>query len=67
LYKKALAGELPFFTGISDPYEPPLNPEVTVHSDQETPEEGVQRIFSVLETLGLVQSRFTSTAPVDIG
>jgi adenylyl-sulfate kinase len=32
LYKKALAGELPQFTGVSDPYEPPPNPEVVVHT-----------------------------------
>ena len=31
LYKKALAGEIPNFTGISDPYEPPLNPEIGLH------------------------------------
>src|SRR5205807_8144257 len=39
LYKKALAGEIPHFTGITDPYEPPLHPEVAVNSAQETPEE----------------------------
>src|SRR6202166_3946493 len=38
LYKRALAGEIPQFTGITDPYEPPLSPEVTVNSSQETPE-----------------------------
>src|SRR5690242_15928303 len=37
LYKKALAGEIPQFTGISDPYEPPLSPEIVVHSSNETP------------------------------
>jgi adenylyl-sulfate kinase len=59
LYRKALAGEIPAFTGISDPYEPPLKPEVTVHSSREGPEEGVDRIWLALETLGLV-SRTTS-------
>ena len=34
LYKRALAGEVGNFTGISDPYEPPLHPDVTVRSDQ---------------------------------
>src|SRR5581483_4432000 len=33
LYKRALAGEIEHFTGISDPYEPPLAPELTIHSD----------------------------------
>lgn len=54
LYKKALAGEIPQFTGISDPYEEPLSPEVTVHSAVETPEEGGARIWAKLETLGLI-------------
>jgi adenylylsulfate kinase len=54
LYKKALAGEIPHFTGITDPYEPPANPEVTVNSSRETPEESVDRIWATLEHLGLV-------------
>ena len=54
LYKRALAGEIPHFTGISDPYEPPLSPEVTVNSSAETPEESVQKIWATLERLGLV-------------
>jgi len=54
LYKRALAGEIPHFTGISDPYEPPVNPEVTVNSSKETPEESVERIWATLERLGLV-------------
>ena len=35
LYRKALAGEIPHFTGISDPYEPPESPEVRVWTDRE--------------------------------
>lgn len=54
LYKKALAGEIPHFTGVTDPYEPPLNPEVTVNSSNETPEESAARIWATLERLGLV-------------
>jgi adenylylsulfate kinase-like enzyme len=54
LYKKALAGEIAHFTGVSDPYEPPLAPEVTVNSSKETPEESVDRIWATLEHLGLV-------------
>lgn len=67
LYKKALAGEISSFTGISDPYEPPLAPEVILHSGQETPEESVDKIWTTLETQRLVQLGFTKTAPVDIG
>ena len=54
LYKRALAGEIPHLTGISDPYEPPLNPEVTVNSSTETAEESVAKIWATLERLGLV-------------
>jgi adenylyl-sulfate kinase len=54
LYKRALAGEIPQFTGISDPYEAPLSPEVRVNSSQESPEESVEKIWATLERLGLV-------------
>jgi adenylylsulfate kinase len=53
LYKKALAGEIPHFTGISDPYEPPPAPEVTVPTDSESVEQGVERILSALAARGL--------------
>ena len=53
LYKKALAGEIGNFTGVSDPYEPPLNPEVTCYSDgRETPEESARRLLDKLDELG---------------
>jgi len=54
LYRRALAGEIPHFTGVSDPYEPPVTPEVTVDSSRESPEESVDRIWATLEHLGLV-------------
>jgi adenylyl-sulfate kinase len=54
LYKRALAGEIPQFTGISDPYEPPLAPEVVVDSSKETPIESLEKIWATLEHLGLV-------------
>lgn len=54
LYKKALAGEISQFTGVSDPYEPPARPEVTVNSSRETPEQSVERIWATLEGLGLI-------------
>lgn len=52
LYKKALAGEIKNFTGVSDPYEPPLNSEVIVDSSKETPEESVARILAKLDEMG---------------
>ena len=54
LYKKALAGEIKEFTGVSDPYEEPLNPEVVVDSSQETPEESAERVWAKLLELRLL-------------
>jgi adenylyl-sulfate kinase len=54
LYKKALAGEIKQFTGISDPYEEPLNPELIVESDRETVEESAAKILAKLEELNLI-------------
>ena len=54
LYKKAMAGEIAEFTGVSDPYEPPSRPEVTVNSSRETPQESADRIWATLEHLGLI-------------
>jgi adenylylsulfate kinase len=54
LYKKAIAGEIKQFTGVSDPYEEPLNPEVLVSSDNETVEESAARIIAKLEELQLI-------------
>jgi len=58
LYRKALAGEIQAFTGVSDPYEPPLRPDVTLHSDRDTPEACLETVWTALERLGL-------TAPGD--
>ena len=53
LYRKAMAGEIKGFTGVDDPYEAPLNPEVTCHSDgSETPEESARKVLDKLEELG---------------
>jgi adenylyl-sulfate kinase len=54
LYKKALAGEIRHFTGVSDPYEPPVAAEVVVNSSIETPDESVGKVWEKLEELGLV-------------
>jgi sulfate adenylyltransferase len=55
LYKKALAGEIGNFTGVSDPYEAPSNPDVQVRSDQESVDESLARILGVLVSRGLVE------------
>lgn len=49
LYAKAFAGQIPLFTGVSDPYEAPENPEIVVHTDQETVQESVAKILDYLE------------------
>jgi len=51
LYAKALRGEILNFTGVSDPYEAPLNPEVIVDTERETVEESVVKILAKLEAL----------------
>ena len=49
LYAKALAGEIKNFTGVSDPYETPLAPEITLHTERETVEESVDQVLAWLE------------------
>jgi adenylyl-sulfate kinase len=50
LYKKALAGKIQNFTGISDPYEPPKDPEITVRTHAESPADSAARILAWIET-----------------
>ena len=54
LYKKALAGEIENFTGVSDPYEEPLHAEVVVNTDTETQEYSVGKIIAELEELDYI-------------
>jgi adenylyl-sulfate kinase len=53
LYAKALAGEIKHFTGVSDPYEPPLAPEIVLHTEAETVDESVEHVIAWLESAGL--------------
>jgi adenylylsulfate kinase len=55
LYKKARSGEIPQFTGVSDPYEEPTNPEIIVETNTQTPEESAQKIITWLKENGLLQ------------
>jgi adenylyl-sulfate kinase len=66
LYARALRGDLPNFTGISDPYERPVNPEVTVHTDRESVEDSLGRILGYLEESGLVHLAFTPDGPLTL-
>jgi adenylyl-sulfate kinase len=54
LYEKAFRGEIKEFTGVSDPYEPPLNPELTLDTEHQSPEESAAAILSLLEERQLI-------------
>ncbi|MBM7866099.1 adenylyl-sulfate kinase [Heliobacterium gestii] len=51
-YQKALTGGIRWFTGITEPYEEPLDPELIVETHRATPEESARRIIRKLEALG---------------
>jgi adenylylsulfate kinase len=55
LYKKAFAGEIPQFTGVSDPYEPPASPELHIKTHEEEPHESARRVVARLEELGYLR------------
>jgi len=57
LYAKALAGEIKNFTGVSDPYEPPLDPEIVLHTEAESVDDSVHQILAWLGA-----NQFTTTS-----
>ena len=62
LYRRALAGEIAHFTGVSDPYERPSSPELLLRTDLEPPDASAQKILDLLAGRGLVSSA-ESSAP----
>jgi adenylylsulfate kinase len=54
LYKKAVEGEVKDMTGVQHPYEEPINPEVIVDTERETPESGTMKIIEKLEILQFI-------------
>jgi len=56
MYQKALRGEIKEFTGISDPYEEPLNPELVLETDRESLEESVGKVIAKLKELGYIDN-----------
>lgn len=54
MYEKALRGEIKDFTGVDDPYEEPLNPEIMLETDKETVQESVSKVMAGLRDLGLI-------------
>ena len=57
LYEKAFAGEIKGFTGVDDPYEEPLHPEVVCETEKETPDESAERVLRKLVELGYLTKR----------
>jgi adenylylsulfate kinase len=57
LYAKAFAGEIKEFTGVSDPYEEPSDPEIVVDTEEHDPEESARLILARLEELGLIPAK----------
>jgi len=55
MYKKAIAGEIKNFTGVSDPFEEPLKPELVIESDKESEDESLKKVLNKLEELGYLQ------------
>ncbi|MFQ6089361.1 MAG: adenylyl-sulfate kinase [Candidatus Methanofastidiosia archaeon] len=56
LFEKALRGEIKDLTGLQEPYEEPLNPEIVIRTDMEAPDESVSKILKKLEQLGYLKS-----------
>ena len=61
LYRRAIEGTIQAFTGISDPYEPPLRPEIVVTTMGQTPDESALRVLSWLEEYGYITAHAVST------
>jgi adenylyl-sulfate kinase len=57
LYAKARAGEIKEFTGVSDPYEPPENPELVLETEEQSPEESAATIIAYLEERALIPAK----------
>jgi adenylyl-sulfate kinase len=62
LYEKAFAGEIKEFTGVSDPYEEPENPEFVCDTENETPEESAEKLLAYLEQRGLIPAKEAAAA-----
>ena len=63
MYKKALAGEIKQFTGVSDPYEAPPAPELVLHADQEPPAVSAGKLLEYLEQRNLIPKREEAWLP----
>jgi adenylyl-sulfate kinase len=66
LYEQALRGALPNFTGVSDPYEPPVDPDVIVDTDRERVEESVAKILSFLRERNYLDGNVVDGEPHEV-
>src|SRR3989338_336756 len=57
LYQKARAGEISGFTGVDDPYEEPLHPDVVCETESETPEQSADKVIQCLRSLGYLNKQ----------
>ncbi len=57
MYRLAIAGELAHFTGVSDPYEAPLHPDLVLHTNEEAPEASARKVLELLAKSGYVKAR----------
>ena len=67
LYKKAFAGEIQQFTGVSDPYEAPAAPDLVLKTDEETPQESARKVIEKLEFFGYLWPRETEETEYNWG
>jgi adenylyl-sulfate kinase len=65
MYKRALAGEMKNFTGVDDPYEAPLQPEIIIETEKEPPAVSAERILTKLEKMGLLSPADSPTYSED--
>src|SRR5436309_3642740 len=65
LYRKAIAGEIANFTGVSDPYEEPLRPEVVCDTSTETVAESVAQVVATLERTGHLEREVAERLPAE--
>ncbi|MGZ8137275.1 MAG: adenylyl-sulfate kinase [Methylococcaceae bacterium] len=63
LYKKARAGDIPFFTGIGSPYEAPDQPELAVNTHEQSLDESVQRVVNLLKQRGIIKNNAAPSEP----
>ncbi|MFN2467565.1 MAG: adenylyl-sulfate kinase [Gaiellaceae bacterium] len=60
LYEKAFSGEIKEFTGVSDPYEEPVSPELRIDTEEHEPAESAELVLAKLESLGLARAPVTA-------